>query len=63
MASCEQCRWWVKDDLCVSYGQCRARAPMFHPKSLATQEDRPSGVWPYTAGDGWCGDFQKQKAQ
>ena len=59
--TCDKCRWWLRDTLTVNFGECRRLPPAFHPSALVSKEERQGGHWPWVAGDGWCGEFQKMR--
>lgn len=57
-ATCEACAFWQKG---VSIGECRRRAPAWHPRAGARTDEEPGpwkGYWPNVDPGDWCGEHQ-----
>ena len=52
--TCKSCRYWWTGGASPS-GQCRRRAP------LADQQDFRQVIFPITALDDWCGEYESAK--
>ncbi len=56
--ACEACTFWNK--LEESHGECRRHAP----QTVAFEVDdevKFESMFPVTAGEDWCGDFEKEE--
>jgi len=56
---CDGCRFWRRrdpDDRGGDWGECRRMPPTLPP----VEDDKllHVGIWPHTAGDDWCGEWQ-----
>jgi hypothetical protein len=57
--ACDSCRFWRQGPAGgrgPDWGECRRMPPTLPP----IEEDKllHVGVWPHTAGDDWCGEWQ-----
>lgn len=65
---CKSCRYWERDprgngvrghNTDGRYSNCRRRAPVFvGTEGTDCQFAGRGTVWPVTAADDWCGEFQ-----
>jgi hypothetical protein len=58
--TCSTCRYWFEmagytDADGVAVAACRRRAPVH----TASQLPLPSGIWPTTSFDSWCGEWRR----
>jgi hypothetical protein len=66
VASCETCRFWEAISEDGGMGECRRHAPTLHiqghievyGRSEGYPTDALEGMWPRTAHNDWCGEFQ-----
>jgi len=57
--SCQSCRFWRQgpvDARGPDWGECRRMPPSLPP--IEEEKLLHVGLWPHTAGDDWCGEWQ-----
>jgi hypothetical protein len=56
---CVNCRFWRREhaDRGPTWGQCRRMPPVL-PDDDDDEKLVRVGIWPHTAADDWCGEWQ-----
>ena len=56
--SCDSCKFW--ESMGAGEGFCRRHSPTC--KGVGWGHDDPvDGVWPWTEGHDWCGEWEEQE--